>query len=577
MKHFNAHFYFQNGNDNLVSKTAEHEVKVRFAREFADVESVTENLCSAPESLSSASSFHSLSSTLSTKSSSGICPDSTLESSDDIADTSYINTNIPGLEDLIAAYADIHLESEREAPQDLSQDQTFASATDETPFHASDCSLNDDLPDNADNQTQIIEASAELHETTYVSLNQTDTFGPSKSTLPIQDSQFVTPYPEHASQIEESIDKCILSQENDNIANKSGTCDITSNIVKDSLPTNNADDYQSNATIAISSNDLIPNVVGFDSKEQRVENTRSVETLENPKLCPVQVSVPSISSLTQYAEGPSLSSISLLLEDTNSKSEKNNVQDSSQSVQEISLTALSPSDDTHQRSCVLSQISINSSVVQPEENKVTKEQDLQQLDNCIVSNNQENTTQLLNKTSIIEPKILQVKETNVDKDNLEITNVILSGTQSFSPEKEIYNETRVIKQCNPSETIIIEKEENIVNSAVSTDSVKEKETIEEDLDRTLTLQEVDINFALDEEQYQEFQPQRQSTTLLLSNKQSDYEEFRSTVEKVTNELLNPSQEIVEETDQFISATDESEYRVLDALKTFFRKFVRFIN
>lgn len=557
-----------------MSKTAEHEVKVRFAREFADVESVTENLCSAPESLSSASSFHSLSSTLSTKSSSGICPDSTLESSDDIADTSYVNTNIPGLEDLIAAYADIHLESERDGPQDLSQDQTFASATDETPFHASDCSLNEDLPDNAGNQTQVIEASAESHETTYVSLNQTDTFGPSKSTLPIQDSQFVTPYPEHASQIEESIDNCILSQESDNIADKSETCDIASNIVKDSLP-NNADD-QSYATIAISSNDLIPNVV---DEEQRVENNRSVETLENPKLCPVQVSVPSISSLTQYAEGPSLPSISLSLEDTNSKSKKNNVQDSSQPVQEISLAASSPSDDTHQRSCVLSQISINSSVIhQPEEeNKVTKEQDLQQLDNCIVSNNQENSTQLLNKTSIIEPKILQVKETNVDKDDLEITNVILSGTQSFSPEKEIYNETRVIKQCNPSETIIIEKEENIVNSAVSTDSVKEKETVEEDLDRTLTLQEVDINFALDEEQYREFQPQRQSTTLLLSGKQPDYEEFRSTVEKVTNELLNPSQQLVEETDQFISATDESEYRVLDALKTFFRKFVRFIN
>lgn len=550
-----------------MSKTAEHEVKVRFAREFADVGSVTENLCSAPESLSSASSFHSLSSTLSTKSSSGICPDSTLESSDDIADTSYVNSNIPGLEDLIAAYADIHLESERDAPQDLSQDQTFASATDETPFHASDCSLNEDLPDNTDNETQVIEASADLHETTYVSLNQTDTFGSSKSTLPIQDSQFVTPYPDHDAsdaQIEESIDKCILSQESDNVANKSGTCDIASNIVKDSLPTNNENDNQSNVTIAISSNDLIPNVIRFD-KEQRVENNRSVETLENPKLCPVEVSVPSISSLTQYAEGSLLPGISsLLLEDTNSKSKENNVQDLSKLAQEISLAALSPSDDTHQRSCALSQISINDpqSVVQSEENKVTKEQDLQQLDNCVVSDNQENSARLLNKTSIIEPKILEVKETNVDKRDLEITNVILSETQSFSPEKEAYNETRVIKRCNPSETIIIEKEENIVNSAVSKDSVKEKETIVEDLDRTLTLQEVDINFASDEEQYQEFQPQRQSTTLLLSSKQADFEEFRSTVEKVTNELLNPSQELVEEADQFVSATDESEFGVL---------------
>lgn len=556
VKHFNAHFDFQNGNDSLASKTAEHEVKVRFAREFADVGSVTENLCSAPESLSSASSFHSLSSTLSTKSSSGICPDSTLESSDDIADTSYVNSNIPGLEDLIAAYADIHLESD--APQDLSRDQTFESATDETPFHASDCSLNEDLPDN---EARVIEASADLHETTYVSLNQiTDTFGPSESTLQdaIQDSQFLTPYPEHASDapIEEPIDKCIPSQEeSDNVANKSGTCDIA----KDSLPTNNENDNQSNVTIAISSNDSIPNqVIRFD-KEQRVENNRSVETLENPKLCPVEVSVPSTSSLTQYAEDPLLPGISLSLEDTNSKSKENNVQDLSKLAQEISLAALSPSDDTRQKSCVLPQISINDpqSVVQSEENKVTKEQDSQQSDNCcVVSDNQENSARLLNKTSIIEPKILEVEETNVDKRDLEITNVILSETQSFSPEKEAYNETRVIKQCNPSETIIIEKEENIVNSAVSKDPCKEKETIVEDLDRTLTLQEVDINFASDEEQYQEFQPQRQSTTLLLTSKQADFEEFRSTVEKVTNELLNPSQELVEETDQFVSATDE---------------------
>lgn len=480
---------------------------------------------------------------------------------------------------MIAAYADIHLESERDAPQDLSQDQTFASATDETLFHASDCSLNEDLPDNAGNETRVIETNAELHETTYVSLNQIDTFGSSKSTLLTQDSQFVSPYPEHASQIEESIDKCILSQENDNTANKSGTCDITSNIVKDSLPTNNENDNQSNVTVATSSNDLITNVIKFD-KEQSVENNRSVETLENPKLCPVEVSVPSISSLTRYAEGHSLPGTSLLLEDTNNKSKENNVQDLSELAQEISLATSSPSDDTRQRSCViLSEINVNSPIVQSEENKVTKKQDLQQLDNCVVWDNQENSARLLNKTSIIEPKILEVKETNVDKKDLEITNVILSGTQSFSPEKVTHNETHVIKQCNPSETIILEKEENIVNSVVSTDSVKERETIEEDLDRTLTLQEVDINFASDEEQYQEFQPQRQSTTLLLSSKQPDFEEFRSTVEKVTNELLNPSQELVEETDQFICATDESEFRVLDSLKTFFlfRKFVRFIN
>lgn len=483
---------------------------------------------------------------------------------------------------MIAAYADIHLESERDATQDLSQDQTFASATDETPFHASDCSLNEDLPNNAGNETQVIETDTELHETTYVSLNQPNTFELSKSTLPIQDSQFVTSYPveKHTSQIEESIDKRILSQDTDNIANNFATCGIASNIEKDSSLTNNVDDNP-NVTTTISYDDLIPNVTRFD-EEQIVENNSNVETLENPKLCLVEVSVPSISSLAQYAEGPSLPSISLSLEDTDNKSNRNSVHDLSELKEETSLTVLSSSNDTHQKSCVLSQISINSPIVQPE-NKVTKEQDLLRLDNCVVSDNQEDNTQQLNKTSIIEPKILEVKEnlqTNVDREDLEITNnVVLNKTQSFSPEKEINNKTHVIeKQCNPSEIIIIEKEENIVNSTVSTNAAKEKETIEEDLDRTLTLQEIDINFPLDEEQYQEFQPQRQSTTLSLSNNQPDFEEFRSTVEKVTNELLNPSQELVEETDQFISATDESKYSiVLDILKTFVRKFVRFIN
>ncbi|XP_029170321.1 transforming acidic coiled-coil-containing protein 3 isoform X2 [Nylanderia fulva] len=526
----------KSGNDS--PKTGEHEVKVRFAREFADVGSIRENLCSAPESLSSASSFHSLSSTLSTKSSSGICPDSTL---DDIADTSYVNSNIPGLEDLIAACADIHLESD--AVQDLSQDQTFASATDETPFHASDSSLNEDLPDNtAGDETQVLETTSpsESHETTQVILNQTDTLGPSEATLPIQE-QLVAPPPE-----EESIDKCIPSRESDNIS--------ASDVIEDSLPTNNNADV---TTVIVSSDDSIPNAIGF-GEEQKVENSRDVEILENPISSPVEVSVPSIASLTQYVEGPSLpniSSITLSLEETDCKSKENNAQDLSKSGQET-LTELSPSDDTHEKLSVSSEINTNSCpVAQPEEKKIIEQGSLR-LDNCVVSDNQEDGKQL-NKTNIIEPKILEVKEnlqTNVDGQDLEITNsAILNKTQTFSPEKEICNETRIIeKPCNPSETVIIVKEEN---SAVSTGAIK-KGSIEEDLDRTLTLQEVDENFASDEEQYQGFKPQRQSTTLSLINEQPDFEGFGFTAERITDELLNPSQGFAEETDQFISATDE---------------------
>lgn len=546
-----------------VPKTADHEVKVRFAREFADVESVTENLCLTPESLSSVSSFHSLSSTLSTKTSSGICPDSTSETPDDAADRSYVNSNIPGVEDLILACADINLGSERDS-QDLSQDQTFASATDETPFPTSDCSLNEDLLDNVDNETQVIETSPQLHEITYKSLNQTHILGPSNNTLPVQDSQFVISYPaeEHILQIEESIDKHVPLQENDNIVSELETCSIASNIVKDSLPTSNVNDNQLNITTTVSSNNTTFNVIALN-EEQAVENNCSTETLslEDPQLYPTEISVPSI-SLAQYAD-LSLPSISSPLENTDSKTKETSIQALLESKQDTS-TVLSPSDNLNQELCILSRVNnfVNNSVVQAEKNEIIEEQELPQLDNRIVSEDcKEDNIHLLNKTSIIEPKTSEVTEnlqTSFDKKDLEIKNsVVLNETQKLSEEEiAICNETHVIeKQCNLLETAIVDKEKYIVESAAATSAVKKETFIEEDLDRTLTLQEIDINFEPDEEQYEEFKPQRQSTTLSLINGQSYFEELKSTVEKVTNELLNPS--LTEETEQFVSATPES--------------------
>ncbi|XP_012284854.1 uncharacterized protein LOC105702117 isoform X2 [Orussus abietinus] len=117
---------------------AEHEVKVRFAREFADVG--PSSLYSGPDSLSSASSFQSLASTLSSKSSSGICADSVPHTPRKPLDESYTSTDIPGVDDLILACASIRLdedhrrrqESEGSASEaDLSQDQTFTSAVGE--------------------------------------------------------------------------------------------------------------------------------------------------------------------------------------------------------------------------------------------------------------------------------------------------------------------------------------------------------------------------------------------------------------------------------------------------------------
>lgn len=580
-------FYFQSGNDSSVTvpKTAEHEVKVRFAREFADVESVTENLCLVPESLSSVSSFHSLSSTLSTKSSSDIYPDLTLETPDDAADTSYVNSNIPGVEDLILACADIHLGSECDG-QDLSQDQTFASATDEIAFPTGDYSLNKDLLDNADNETQVIETTPQLHETT--SLNRSHSLGSSDSTLPVQDSQFVISYPpaeEYVLQVEESIDKHIPLQENDNIVvNELETCNIASSIVKDSLPISNVNDNQLNVTTILSSADSTFNVIAL-SEEQAVENDCISETLplEDPQLYPTEISVPSISSLAQYADLslPGISSISSPLEDN--KTEETSIETLSESKQSTS-TVLSSSDNLDQKSSVLSEIIVNNSVVPAEKNEIIKEQELPQLDNPIVPDKKDNIP-LLNKTSIIEPKTSEVEENlqSIDKKDTETENsVVLNEIQKLSEEEiAICNEIRVTeKQRNPSETVIIEKEEYIVDSAAATSVVK-KETSAEDLERTLTLQEIDINFEPDEEQYEEFKPQRQSTTLSLINGQSYIEELKSTVEIVTNELLGSSLELTEETDQFVTATPESKYKLYWMFFKFFAllllKFVNYMN
>ncbi|XP_011159814.1 kinesin-like protein KIF15 isoform X3 [Solenopsis invicta] len=541
-----------NDSPVAVAKTAEHEVKVHFAREFADVGSVTENLCLAPESLSSASSFHSLSSTLSTKSSSGICPDSSPEISDNVADTSYVNSNIPGVEDLILAYADIHLGSERDG-QDLSQDQTFASAIDETPYPTSDCSLNEDSLDNTDNETQVTETNLQSHETT--SLNQTQILEPFDNTLPAEDSQFVTLHPpakECESQVEDSSNKHIPLQKSDGTVSELETCNIASGTVKNTLPISNANDNQLDITTTVSSGNTSFNVIAL-SEEQTVEDNCSTETfpLEDPQLYPIEISVPSISSLAQYAD-LSLPNVSSSLENIDSKTKDTSVQALSEPERNTS-TALS--------SDYLDQVIVENSIVQAEKNEIIKEQVFSQLHNHTISDKEDNI-QLLNETSIIEPKISEVKEnlqTNVDEKDLKVDNSVISNKlEKLSDEKiAICNETRIVeKPCN-SETVIIEREKyDIVESADVTSAIKKEISVEEDLNCTLTLQETETNVTPDEERYEEFKPQRQSTTLSVINEQLYFEELKSTVEKVTDEQLDLSLDLTEDTDQFVSATPE---------------------
>ncbi|KAG8042398.1 hypothetical protein G9C98_005032 [Cotesia typhae] len=125
----------RSGNETLKKSTPEHEVKVKFAREFADADiyppAVYPTTIITPaesNSISTASSFQSLTSTLSTKSSSGICADSPSRSNDNSCN----NLNDTGLDDLISACARIRLEDSIINPGDQSfGDVSFSSATDE--------------------------------------------------------------------------------------------------------------------------------------------------------------------------------------------------------------------------------------------------------------------------------------------------------------------------------------------------------------------------------------------------------------------------------------------------------------
>ncbi|XP_015114621.1 transforming acidic coiled-coil-containing protein 3 isoform X2 [Diachasma alloeum] len=126
---------------NDSAKLPEHEVKVKFAREFTDASHAPET-----NSISSASSFQSLASTV-----------SSIPTSPTRADASYTNLEVSGLDDLISACAGIRLEDTLTADQSLF-DASFASASDE-PIHNRTTDLPNDAPQSlgADlNGTQVL-------------------------------------------------------------------------------------------------------------------------------------------------------------------------------------------------------------------------------------------------------------------------------------------------------------------------------------------------------------------------------------------------------------------------------------
>ncbi|XP_014485779.1 PREDICTED: transforming acidic coiled-coil-containing protein 2 isoform X2 [Dinoponera quadriceps] len=521
------------GNDGPVAKTPEHEVKVRFAREFADVGPAVTR--SVPESLSSASSFHSLSSTLSTKSSSGICPDTSFDTPDDLANVSYINSNIPGVEELILACADIHLGDEPDVvPQDinLSQDQTFASATDESLFHTNDCSLSEDLSKfvaDPANEIQLIERNSQSPNTS--SLSQTLVPELSSALLPGDKQQSASP-------TEEEPVVPPLPQESDDTSEAE-----TRSAIKDSLLASNAAD-QLDVTATVSP-DISFASAATVNEERTVESHHSAETLssEDFESCATHVSAPSTSELPpaqQNAESPhSLPVPSSPLEDTDL---------SGRHASASPAAALSPDDRK-----VFTPTTVDSSDVRADTKEVDKEEDSPRV------GEQEDSVQQSSESGVAETSEVRGNpQANIDTQDSSVrSSAALNETQTLVPEEDIAicNEARLVEeQRDPSETVIIQKEEVLAEGAASTVAKKEG-SVDGSFDRTLTLQEIDVDFAAasSEDQYLDFKPQRQSTTLALTEEKANFEQFRSTAEKVTNDLLNSSLEFVEEADTFVSA------------------------
>ncbi|KZC11680.1 Transforming acidic coiled-coil-containing protein 1 [Dufourea novaeangliae] len=491
------------GNDSLLQKTtaAEHEVKVRFAREFADVGSIT---YSAPESsLSSASSFQSLSSTLSTKSSNGICPDSLPVSPNEIWNKSYTNTTIPGVEDLILGCAEIQIRSEEDQSfetlqntQDLSQDQTFASATDEPIAELTRDLIDDVSPLDC---PEIVEA---------IDVSTSRSCSPISGTQDYQDRPiFITP----VIQTEEPIERSVSPSTASDLIDSVQTC--TSDYVDElPLPHCSTEEANLNSTVCLSSVKESPDAPSVD-EQIVIENTHQVQ------VDPVTVNIVSFSAVdfvnsvsvsTEHAEDISLPSISTL-----------------PSLHLTDSTRLSES-DAHEAGNEHSPLVRSSSPV----------------------NDSESATELPENL----PKSLKQETEDVVNSKVDIPEVNVSP----SVEKEVEN-TESNEHLDDKSADVLEKTDAIESVDEKEDEI-EKETPEDKLDRTLTFESVslDSETALDAEQYTEFKPQRQSTTLVLPTdiEQPNFDELQSAAEEIANDIWNSSLEFPEESDRFISATSE---------------------
>ncbi|XP_076288276.1 transforming acidic coiled-coil protein isoform X2 [Lasioglossum baleicum] len=539
---------FQSGNDSSLQKTSEYEVKVRFAREFADVGSIGYN--TVPESLSSSSSFQSLSSTRSTKSSSGICSDSVPQSIDQISDTSYLNSSIPGVDDLIRGCSKIKLGSEN--THEISHDQTFISATDESiPDFTESLGSNDSLLADPCNVTQAIETSScsvnnrtqDLPDRPVVVIPLTQTEEPSEKSISPSGNDDLTassqtcsfdvveelPLPSHSTEGSNLNTTTCLSP--DKVNPDAPTIEDQQIIVEDIQTQVVVDDYQDQVVVEdfqaqVEVEDFQAQVEVEDFQAQAVvedfqDQTESIAL----NIVPYSVtdSVSSVSAFAEYTEDLSLPSISILpsLQLTDSSrlcGNETRVNDSTISVTEISKNVLN-------------------SFAQETDDKSSNPLVTFSPDFCDAAISRESCTNLLllSETSSAISRSERVEER-------------LEANAPAETEDDINIQVKV-------EAVL--ENTDATESLTETEDEKGEQSSEEKLGRTSIVKDelLKQETAPEEEHYKDFKPQRQSTTLVLPNiEQTNLEELKSSAEEVANDIFKSTIDFPEESDCYTTAT-----------------------
>lgn len=550
-------------------------MKVRFAREFADVGSIT---YTNPESLSSSSSFQSLNSTLSTKSSSGICPDSVPSSPQN---NSYVNSNISGLDDLITGCATIHLNSEDEHSfstlensQDFSQDQTFASATDElaandTKNLATEISLTDDFQ----KAVEVVENNLETHELDS-SINTTQNIQERSllGTVCIKEPLPVAIVSNRRNSFIQ-IDIERSPKNNNNLNNHQANNSFNGDDEASLSQCHNTEESNLNSTfVCLSPSKEITDVT---KEESSILKNNSNEDHSLPvDFVPYNI-VNSVSNSTsvfaEYGEEPSLPSIptfSSLL--TSTESSKLNVSDTQEVEDNVKNSLTNNSNVTIN---ISSHTEVTNSIQKLENKNNSTESNSPNFSNNVVSDEQI----CLDNISFVESKTPEVQE-NLTKDICQEieNNDIVENNNLSSAKKDSFKVNDIAFQKKEEGIIISDdffdkknvndsNQINVINFSTKEEEnqeIEEHGSSEEKLDTTIILQDVSLTLETvsEVEQYTDFKPQRQSTSLDTFNiEQPNFEELKSAAEQVANDIFQSSLECSEDNNPFVSATSESKY------------------